>query len=108
MDAKPGHERELLSAEEIGDLAMTVPRWSLAGNAIEREFRLKDFREAIDFVNKIAEIAETMDHHPDICMYYNKVHLKLTTHKAGGLTHEDFELAASIDRIQSPVCDEVN
>jgi len=101
MDAKQlgAKTEDLLSAEEIEDMMMAVPQWSLQDNAIEREIRLNDFRAAVDFVNKIAEIAEKMDHHPDICMYYNKVHLKLTTHKAGGLTHQDFELAATIDRV---------
>lgn len=94
-------EEELLAADEVEDMMLAVPDWSLSDNALEREFSFGGFRQAMDFVNKIADVAEKMDHHPDICTYYDKVHLKITTHKAGGLTQDDFELAAAIDRIQA-------
>ena len=51
------------------------------------------------FVNRVAEIAQAQDHHPDICLYYNRVALKLSTHKIGGLSRSDFIVAARIDRV---------
>lgn len=76
-----------------------VPQWTLQDRSIVREFKLKDFHEAMDFVNRVAEAANSMDHHPDIYISYNKVKLDLTTHKAGGLTEKDFELAGKIDQL---------
>jgi 4a-hydroxytetrahydrobiopterin dehydratase len=64
---------------------------------IGREFRFSDFRRAMDFVNRVADLAETQDHHPDICISYNAVRLTLSTHAAGGLTFRDFFLARMID-----------
>lgn len=98
--AQASHMTERLPDEEIHDLQMTIPNWMLVGNNIEREFMLKDFRDAINFVNKVADLVEKMDHHPDICVNFNKVRIRLSTHKAGGLTHKDFDLAAQIDRIK--------
>jgi 4a-hydroxytetrahydrobiopterin dehydratase len=99
--AQASHMEQRLADEEIHDLQMTVPNWLLHGdNYIEREFMCKDFRDAINFVNKIAELAEKMNHHPEMCIDYNKVDVKLSTHKAGGLTHKDFDLAAQIDHVK--------
>jgi 4a-hydroxytetrahydrobiopterin dehydratase len=88
-----------LSKEEAEALARQVPDWTLKEKAIEREFKLADFRQAIAFVNYVAELANQEDHHPDIHIYYNKVHLVLSTHKIGGLSKNDFILAAKIDRL---------
>lgn len=88
-----------LSAEEAAELSKAIPRWRLKENAIEREFELKDFRAAIDFVNGVAELAEAEDHHPDIHVSYRRVRLELTTHKIKGLSRNDFILAAKIDRL---------
>ena len=76
-----------------------TPGWTLKDNAIEREFKFKDFREAISFVNGIAEIAEEEGHHPDIYIYYNKVRLELSTHNIGGLSKNDFVLAAKVNEL---------
>ncbi|MDO8684964.1 MAG: 4a-hydroxytetrahydrobiopterin dehydratase [Armatimonadota bacterium] len=88
-----------LSREEAEELLEEVPMWTLKDDSIEREFRFNDFREAIGFVNKVAEIAEAEDHHPDIHIHYNKVRLELSTHKIGGLSNNDFILAAKIDKV---------
>ncbi len=85
-----------LTDTETDGLLVQVPGWSLADSAIRREFKLKDFRQAMDFVNKVAAVANEQDHHPDILISYNKVTLVLTTHKAKGLTLNDFILAARI------------
>lgn len=76
-----------------------VPQWALKDKTIEREFQFKDFRQAMEFVNRVADIAEQQDHHPDILITYNKVTLTFSTHKVGGLSPKDFILAAKIDLV---------
>ncbi|MCX7624283.1 MAG: 4a-hydroxytetrahydrobiopterin dehydratase [Thermomicrobium sp.] len=73
--------------------------WEREGDALVREFRLKNFREAMAFVNEVAEVAEELRHHPDIAIRYNRVRLALTTHDAGGVTERDLELARRIDAL---------
>ena len=73
--------------------------WVLKEGAIEREFSFDDFEEAMDFVNDVAAVAEDEGHHPDIHIYYNKVKLELSTHSVGGLSRNDFVLAAKIDQL---------
>lgn len=86
-----------LPRKEAEDLLRGIPKWSLGEKAIEREFRFKDFRQAMDFANNVAAVANEQDHHPDICISYNKVSVTLSTHKIGGLTMNDFIVAAKID-----------
>jgi 4a-hydroxytetrahydrobiopterin dehydratase len=88
---------DLLTAEKARELAGSIPGWSLKEKEIEREYTFQDFRGAMKFVNRVADLAETQDHHPDICISYNRVRLVLSTHKAGGLTFRDFFLARMID-----------
>lgn len=76
-----------------------VAGWTLGNSAITREFIFKDFAMAMQFVNKVADLANSEDHHPNIHISYNKVKLELSTHKIGGLSMNDFILAAKIDRI---------
>ena len=73
--------------------------WRHDGRAIVREWTFADFAKAIAFVNRVAEAAEAANHHPDITISWNKVELTLTTHSEGGLTENDFELAARIDSL---------
>ena len=68
--------------------------WIDSRDALERTFELPSFREAIAFVNRVADLAEEADHHPDIAISYRKVTLRWTTHSAGGITERDSELAA--------------
>jgi 4a-hydroxytetrahydrobiopterin dehydratase len=70
--------------------------WTLTDNAIRKTFELASFPDAIAFVNRIAGLAEAADHHPDILIEYRKVTLTLSTHSAGGLTTNDFDLAQQI------------
>ncbi len=86
-----------LKRTEAEELMREVPQWTLKDEAIEREFQLKDFRKAMEFVNQVADIAEKQDHHPDILIRYNKVTLTLSTHKVRGLSPKDFILATKID-----------
>ena len=76
-----------------------VSGWMLdeKGEKISKEYKFKDFIGAINFVNNVAEIAESENHHPDIKINYNKVLLELNTHAIGGLSENDFIVAAKID-----------
>ena len=86
------------SAKELKKLI--DPAWELEAKKINREFVFKDFKEAIAFVNKVAEIAESEGHHPDINIHaYKKVDIDLSTHAIGGLSGNDFILAAKIDKL---------
>ena len=78
-----------------------VPGWSLSldGLKIFRDFEFKNFVEAIAFVNKVADIANQEDHHPDISINYSKVEITLWTHAIGGLSENDFILASKINEI---------
>ncbi len=68
--------------------------WEEVDGALQREFRFKDFVEALAFVNRVGELAERENHHPDIAIHWNKVTLRWWTHTAGGVTDRDRELAA--------------
>ncbi len=90
---------EALPPAEITELAGEVPAWSRKNGAIEREFKFEDFDEAMDFVDDVADLAAEEEHHPDIFISYNLVRLTLSTHKVGGLSRNDFILAAKIDQM---------
>jgi 4a-hydroxytetrahydrobiopterin dehydratase len=66
---------------------------------LEREFKFKDFRDALAFTNRVGELAETQGHHPDIYLSWGKVKISIWTHKINGLTESDFILAAKIDKL---------
>ena len=89
----------LLSSEEVSRRLPALAGWQLKGKTLEKKFRFADFRAAIGFVNRVADLAEVADHHPDILVHYREVTLVVWTHAAGGLTERDFELAADIDRV---------
>ena len=65
---------------------------------LEKEYRLTNFREALDFTNRVGELAERVGHHPDICLAWGKVQLTIWTHKIDGLNEADFVFAAKADR----------
>ncbi len=91
---------KLLSKAEVSEAMASVPGWAEEAGQLTRGFRFTDFREAMRFVNRVAESAEDEGHHPDIEIRYNRVQLGLTTHDEGGLTELDFRLAARIDALQ--------
>jgi 4a-hydroxytetrahydrobiopterin dehydratase len=76
-----------------------TPGWVRDGNLIKRDFTFKDFKESMAFINKVAALAESEGHHPDIYVFFNKVTLKLMTHYANGLTENDFILAAKVKEV---------
>ncbi len=86
-----------LDEAEIARRLAGAGGWSLAGHAITRTYRFRDFREAMLFVNGVAALAERANHHPDVAIHYAEVTLTLWTHSAGGLTRKDFDLAGTID-----------
>jgi 4a-hydroxytetrahydrobiopterin dehydratase len=90
-----------LSASEAGRLREGTPAWRLDenGTRLHRRFEFQDFVEAMKFVNRVADVAETEGHHPDIAIHWNAVDLVLWTHKIGGLHENDFIVAAKIDRL---------
>jgi 4a-hydroxytetrahydrobiopterin dehydratase len=92
-----------LSDAEIASLRPQVAAWSLITEAatgrLRRELTFADFKAAMVFVNRVAELAEAENHHPDLAIHYNRVELTLWTHDAGGLTENDFILAAKIDEL---------
>jgi 4a-hydroxytetrahydrobiopterin dehydratase len=91
--------RKLLSEDEIAPRLAEVPTWSRKGNAITRSWEFEDFPQALAFINRVGELAEADNHHPDIYNSWNKVTLSLTTHDRGGLTEKDFDLAKKIDAL---------
>lgn len=88
-----------LSEAEAQELTTEVPHWTLSGDKLEQQFKFRDFNEAMMFVNEVARIAKEADHHPDIRISYSTVKLELSTHKIGGLSRNDFIVAARIDRL---------
>ena len=90
---------ELLSDEEIASRLDGLDGWERAGDAIQKTFERGDFVGSVDFVKSLVEPAEDMGHHPDLSISWDKVEVTITTHAAGGLTENDFELAKRIDQL---------
>ena len=87
----------LLSGDDI-DRQLARSEWEREGDAIVREWKFEDFAQAMGFVNRVAEAAEDVNHHPDILVHgWNRVRLSVTNHAEGGLTEADFALAGMID-----------
>src|SRR5262245_3059483 len=88
-----------LTTDQIRPLASQVDHWNVVDNHhIEKEFQFSDFKTALDFVNRVGNIAEEQGHHPDIYLAWGKAQVKIWTHKINGLTESDFILAAKIDQ----------
>lgn len=89
-----------LAGAELEELSRQVPGWDVVNeHHLRRTFRFGDFRQALDFVNRIGELAEEQGHHPDIALGWGRVEVTIHTHKIDGLTESDFILAAKIDRL---------
>jgi 4a-hydroxytetrahydrobiopterin dehydratase len=86
-----------LSAEQIAEKLKALPGWEYKNNAISKMFKFKEFLHGIEFVAKVAEIAEAADHHPDIAINYTRVTFTCSTHSDGGVTDKDFKLAENIE-----------
>jgi len=89
-----------LKGQEIADLLGQIDGWEAVGeHHVTRTYAFKDFVSALDFVNKIGNIAEQQGHHPDIFLAWGKVRVEIWTHKIDGLTESDFILAAKCDAV---------
>ena len=88
-----------LSVDEIRTRTAQLPGWQLVDEKLRREFQFEDFVRAFGFMSAVALVAERMDHHPDWSNVYGRVIIELSTHDAGGLTDNDFRLAAAISAL---------
>ena len=89
-----------LERGRVTDLLRQVPGWSIMDGKLTRDVKVKNFREALALVNRIGEIAETEGHHPDLCIHgWNNVRIDLVTHSIGGLSENDFILAAKVGEL---------
>jgi 4a-hydroxytetrahydrobiopterin dehydratase len=88
-----------LSPDDVAAGLAELPLWSGGPEGIERTVRLAGFRAAVDAVVAIADVAEELDHHPDIDLRYRTLHLTLVSHSAGGVSELDLELARRIDAL---------
>ena len=86
-----------LEAQRIMELLPEVPGWNVKGHTLCKTFEFKDFVTAVQFLNRVADLAEKEGHHPDFCVHYNRVDFTIFTHAVGGLSENDFILAAKID-----------
>jgi 4a-hydroxytetrahydrobiopterin dehydratase len=91
-----------LKGAELKALQTQVPEWSVVEeHHLTRNFGFADFKQALDFVNRVGALAETQGHHPDILLAWGKAEITMWTHKINGLTESDFIMAAKIDQLHS-------
>jgi 4a-hydroxytetrahydrobiopterin dehydratase len=90
---------DLLSDDQISERLSGLEGWSRDGDAITKTFENGDFVGSVEFVKRVVEPAEEMEHHPDLEISWDKVTVSITNHSAGGLTEADFELAKRIDAL---------
>jgi 4a-hydroxytetrahydrobiopterin dehydratase len=87
-----------LKGAELEELSRQIPDWEIVeDHHLKKEFRFRDFREALDFVNRVGELAEEQGHHPDVAFGWGWAEITVFTHKIDGLTESDFVLAAKVD-----------
>ena len=91
-------EPRVLSEDEIQSELATLEGWELRDGRLRKQFTFRTFLRAMAFVNSVAYVAESIGHHPDITINYNKVTLRLITHSEGALTDRDFALAREIEQ----------
>ena len=90
-----------IAGEEAERLLRQLDGWTVqGGKELLKEYRFPDFRQALDFVNRLGEVAESEGHHPDIYLTWGKVRVSLSTHSIGGLSTNDFILAAKADGVR--------
>ena len=90
----------LLSDDQVDERLSDLDGWSRDGDAITKTFENGDFVGSVEFIRKLVEPAEGMNHHPDLELSWDKVTVSLTNHAEGGLTEADFELAGKIDALR--------
>lgn len=99
----PQSQRRALTPTEIVKRLADLPGWKLSGDgadvAIEKTFSFADYYETIAFVNALAFVAHTLDHHPDLSVHYNRCVVRFSTHSLQGISDADFECAARADAL---------
>lgn len=88
-----------LTNEEILLRLPSIKGWEIRFDKLHRDLKFNDFKEAFQFMTRVAELAEKLNHHPEWQNTYNRVSIDLVTHDANGISEKDFEFAAEIDRI---------
>ena len=91
-----------LTDEEVRSRLTEMHGWRYLGDAIHKEFSFRGFRDAISFVDRVAELANAAAHHPDLEIHYNRVVVSLSTHDEGGVTDRDVMLARDVDGVAEP------
>jgi len=92
----------ILSEVQIQEMLQGMPGWQYASDKLSKEFKFKDFMDALQFVNKLAPYCEELDHHPDIHIFYNRILFELQRFDVGGkVTDKDFMVAKEIERLYS-------
>ena len=90
-----------MTKKEAEEHLKRVEGWNLVNDSIEKNFKFSNFKQAIEFINKVAAVADSENHHPDILLWnWNNVKLTITTHAVKGLSNGDFVLAAHVDQIK--------
>jgi 4a-hydroxytetrahydrobiopterin dehydratase len=90
-----------LKGEQLQTLSAELKEWSVVGeHHLGKVFKLRDFQEALAFVNRVGELAEEQGHHPHICFGWGRVEITIWTHKIDGLTESDINLAAKNDQLE--------
>jgi 4a-hydroxytetrahydrobiopterin dehydratase len=93
-------ERKLLDADQLASAVAGLKGWETDQKMIKRRFEFPNFAESLAFVNRVGELAEAADHHPDITLGWGYAEIALTTHDRGGVTDVDVSLASHIDRLE--------
>ena len=85
--------------ESASPFLKNLKDWYFKKDAIEKDFKFKNFTQALGFIVQVGVLAEKMNHHPELFILYNKVNIRLNTHDSGGVTTKDFELATQIEEL---------
>ena len=85
--------------ESANSFLENLKDWHFRENAIEKDFKFKNFTQALGFIVQVGVLAERMNHHPELFNVYNKVNIRLNTHDSGGVTTKDFDLAGQIESL---------
>lgn len=93
-------ERKKMSTEEALDKVAKTAGWKVENDVLAKRLEFKNFAESFAFVNRVGEIAEAADHHPDITFGWGYAELRTTTHDRGGITDVDFALVEKIDKLE--------
>ena len=92
-------ERKIISSEALDEALRELSGWQAEADHLKKRWTFPDFASSLAFVNRVGELAEAADHHPDITFGWGYAEIALTTHDRGGITDVDMELARQIDRL---------